>query len=53
MFQKRLKAFHQKYKNELSIRTSLSDFRTDDWLTNIPLYQIGDVGEVLGKQTYT
>ncbi len=46
---KSLKAFHQKYQNELSIRTSLSDFRTDDWLTNIPLYQIGNVEGVLGN----
>ena len=38
---KSLKAFHQKYQNEISVRTSLSDFRKDDWLTNIPLYAIG------------
>lgn len=38
---KSLKAFHQKYQNEISVRTSLSDFRKDNWLTNIPLYQIG------------
>lgn len=38
---KSLKAFHQKYQNEFSVRTSLSDYRKDDWLTNIPLYEIG------------
>ena len=32
---------HQKYNNRYSVRTSLSDFRIDDWLTNIPLYAIG------------
>ncbi len=37
---KSLKAFHQKYNNRYSIRTSLSDFRIDNWLTNIPLYSI-------------
>jgi len=37
---KSLKAFHQKYNNRYSIRTSLSDFRIDGWLTNIPLYSI-------------
>lgn len=38
---KSLKAFHQKYQNEISVRTSLSDYRKDDWLINIPLYEIG------------
>lgn len=38
---KSLKAFYQKYMPDFSIRTSLSDYRKDDWLTNIPLYEIG------------
>ena len=37
---KSLKVYHQKYQNPVSVRTSLSDFRQDDWLTNIPLYAI-------------
>ncbi len=37
---KSLKAFHQKWQNEISVRTSLSDFRKDDWLINVPLYEI-------------
>ena len=41
---KSLKAFHQKYGNRFSVRTSLSDFRRDDWLTNIPLYAIPFIG---------
>ena len=40
---KSLKAFHQKYNNRFSVRTSLSDFRLDDWLTNIPLYAISSL----------
>ena len=44
---KSLKAFHQKWNNETSIRTSLSDFRKDDWLTNVPLYQIGALVEIV------
>lgn len=35
---KSLKAFHQKYNPEISIRTSLSDYRKEDWLVNLPLY---------------
>ena len=46
---KSLKAFHQKWQNAFSVRTSLSDFRMDvnDWLTNIPLYGIHKIREVL------
>ena len=35
---KSLKTFHQKFNPEISIRTSLSDYREEDWLINLPLY---------------
>ena len=44
---KSLKAFHRKYGNPISIRTSLSDFRHDDWLVNIPLYSICFIEDIL------
>ena len=37
---KSLKVYADKYKPKYVIRTSLSDFREEDWLTNIPLYAI-------------
>lgn len=37
---KSLKSFKQKYPNTTAIRTSMSDYREEDWLTNIPLYSI-------------
>ncbi|MCR5317927.1 MAG: DUF4143 domain-containing protein [Treponema sp.] len=40
---KSLKAFHQKWQNVFSVRTSLADFRRDGWLTNIPLYGIYNI----------
>lgn len=40
---KSLKAFHQKWQNEFSVRTSLADFRRDGWLTNVPLYGIHNI----------
>ncbi len=46
---KSLKTFSQKYLPESAIRTSMSDFRKDDWLTNIPLYAIGELTALLGK----
>ena len=35
---KSLKTYHQKFNPEISIRTSLSDYRKEDWLFNLPLY---------------
>ena len=40
---KSLKTFCQKYSPQTAIRTSMSDFRKEDWLTNLPLYAIGEL----------
>ena len=40
---KSLKAFCQKYSPKTAIRTSMSDFRKEDWLTNLPLYAISEL----------
>lgn len=37
---KSLKAFVEKYNPEFAVRTSMSDYREESWLTNIPLYNI-------------
>ena len=37
---KSLKVYADKYKPKYVIRTSLSDFREEDWMANIPLYAI-------------
>ncbi|HPS64589.1 MAG TPA: AAA family ATPase [Ignavibacteria bacterium] len=39
---KSFKHFCSTYKPESAIRTSLSDFRKESWMTNVPLYMIGD-----------
>lgn len=39
---KSLKVFVEKYENNNAIRTSMNKFRKDNWLTNIPLYAIGE-----------
>ena len=38
---KSLKTFVEKYNNEINVRTSMSDYRKENWLINIPLYCIG------------
>jgi hypothetical protein len=35
---KSLKSYHEKFNPDISIRTSLSDYRKEDWLVNLPLY---------------
>ncbi|OJV34311.1 MAG: hypothetical protein BGO29_08560 [Bacteroidales bacterium 36-12] len=40
---KSLKSYCQKYNSQLALRTSMSDYRKEDWLINIPLYAIGEI----------
>jgi predicted AAA+ superfamily ATPase len=35
---KSLKSFYEKFNPSIAVRTSMSDYRNDGWLTNIPLY---------------
>lgn len=44
---KSLKAFVQKYNTKINVRTSMSRYRKDDWITNIPLYNIGNIKEIV------
>ena len=44
---KSLKAFVQKYGMEHAVRTSMSDFRKQDWMVNFPLYNIGNLNRYL------
>lgn len=39
---KSLKTFVEKYKPDKAVRTSMSDYKEEDWLVNIPLYAIGE-----------
>jgi hypothetical protein len=43
---KSLRVFHEKFKPLISIRTSMTDFRKQDWLINLPLYAISELGRV-------
>jgi uncharacterized protein len=40
---KSLKVFCEKQKPQLAIRTSMSDYRKESWLTNVPLYAISQL----------
>ncbi len=44
---KSLKSFVGKYNTKVNVRTSMSDYRKEDWLINIPLYSIANIENIL------
>lgn len=46
---KSLKVFVQKYDTKVNVRTSMADYKKEDWLVNIPLYSIGNIEEILNE----
>lgn len=40
---KSLKTYFEKFHPELSIRTSMADYKKEDWLLNLPLYAIENI----------
>ena len=40
---KSLRAYHDKFQPETSIRISMSDYRREEWLLNLPLYAIEEI----------
>jgi len=40
---KSLRTYHDKYNPEVSIRTSMADYKKEEWLTNLPLYAIEEL----------
>jgi len=48
---KSLKSYHQKYNPPLSLRFSMSDYRHQDWMINVPLYAVGALTRILDSAT--
>ena len=44
---KSLKTFIEKYGNKINVRTSMSDYRKEEKLINIPLYNIGNIEKIV------
>ncbi|TCP93257.1 hypothetical protein EDC44_12212 [Cricetibacter osteomyelitidis] len=38
---KSLRSYYDQYQPKQAIRTSMADFRQEEWLTNVPLYGVG------------
>ena len=43
---KSLKTYKEKFLPKISIRTSMSDFKKEDWLVNLPLYAIDEIDKI-------
>lgn len=43
---KSLKVYKEKFDPKIVIRSSMSDFRNQDWLTNLPLYALSEIESV-------
>lgn len=44
---KSLRSFANKYGTKINIRTSMSNYRKEEWLINIPLYLIGELNKLI------
>lgn len=47
---KSLRSFVQKYDMEYAVRTSMSDYREQDWMVNYPLYDVGSLNEYMRER---
>lgn len=46
---KSLKTFRDKFSPEISVRTSMANYKEEDWLINLPLYAIEQISSVVNK----
>ena len=40
---KSLRTYRDKYNPEVSVRTSMADYKEEEWLINLPLYAIDEI----------
>ena len=43
---KSLKVYREKFSPEVSVRTSMADYREEEWLVNLPLYAIDQIARI-------
>ena len=46
---KSLKIYKEKYNPEISVRISMSDYKKEEWLLNLPLYMTEEIGNIIEK----
>jgi len=47
---KSLRVFHEKYSGVQCLRTSLSNYRKEEWMSNVPLYALAKFIELENKE---
>ena len=43
---KSLKTYREKFSPEICVRTSMADYKKEEWLINLPLYAVGQIGGI-------
>ncbi len=43
---KSLRTYQEKFSPKVSVRTSMADFKKEDWLVNLPLYAIDLINKI-------
>lgn len=43
---KSLKMYQEKFSPEISVRTSMAEYKKEEWLINLPLYAISQIGKI-------
>ena len=46
---KSLKTYREKFLPEISVRTSMADFKKEEWLVNLPLYAVDQIVTVTDR----
>lgn len=42
---KSLRTYKEKFEPEISVRTSMADYKNEDWLVNLPLYAVEEISD--------
>lgn len=40
---KSLRAYYEKYEPDISVRTSMADYKKENWIVNLPLYAVSEI----------
>lgn len=48
---KSLRVYTEKHQPIIAVRTSMTDYREQDWMINIPLYAMGELENILSQYT--
>jgi len=49
---KSLKTYKEMFSPDISVRASMSDYKKEDWLINLPLYAISELSNQIKKEIY-